>query len=158
MNLDKIETISIRGRLAFGATCFERALKHYNARTEQMNKLLLAIWQFTASEKLDQWEQNMRKFLVDDYQLQEFSHKYDVSFLQEKEQQFLYELIDNVIEIGMGNLYAGYVSKYTLNPTIKVAELMEREGIALPTLENFKRSKASEAHGWGNCVDKSFFR
>jgi len=63
----------------------------------------------------------------------------------------------DVIEIGRGNLYGAFDSKFSLYPLLTVIETLENQNIGLPKTTLFEQSKVSECNGWGNIMDKSYF-
>ena len=68
-------------------------------------------------------------------------------------------MVSWVIEIGRGNLYGGTgeFSEWSLNPTMEVLKIMERNNLSIPNLDRFEKSKFSKFHGWGIKREKSFF-
>ncbi len=166
---DRLKEVSIRGRVAYGITCLEIYFAHLGLLNQPVVfKFLDTIWQFTSSNSLDEWEE-----AVMDYSPR-FVEKADVSEVtlltaEEFEQirqlydtlpSTLLEMIEEVIEIGRGNLYAGTTgySEHTYTPTIHVIKLMQRKGLPLPALEPFEQSCFSESHGWGYAREREFFK
>ena len=70
---------------------------------------------------------------------------------------FLFSILEEVYEVATGNLYGGYLSVYTETPLIQIIEKLKSRNIALPAIEPFAISRASEEHGWESPIAKSAF-
>lgn len=156
MEMSILETISIVGRVAFGVTCLEHLCEKWNIKNQQMVELIELLWTFTSSNNLSVWESQINEILPD--YTYEIPIKFGFEFLLKDKQETLTDVILEVIEIGGANLYGGFKSEYTIGHTLKVASLLENNNIELPDLKPFQKSKVTEFHGWGNSVDKSFFK
>lgn len=150
------EPISIIGRFAFGLTCLEHTCQAWQVKSQKMNELIEYLWTFTSSHGLDTWESELNEFLPN--YTYEMPTRFEYGFLENDKQELLTDLILEVIEIAGANLYGGFRSEYTMVHTLKVASLLEENNIELPNLTPFQKSKVTEFHGWGNPVDKSFFK
>lgn len=157
MKKSVLEPISIIGRFAFGASCFEKVCKDWGVRTSQIAEFIKLLWTFTSSNRLDLWEKDVLKYLPEDDDLISYDIKFGIGFLSHEQQLVMVDLILEIIELGRGNLYAGFKSEFTLVPILNIVALLENNNIILPNIEPFERSKADECHGWGRNVDKSFF-
>lgn len=151
-----LETISIVGRVAFGVTCLERLCEGWNVKSQQMNELIGLLWTFTSSNDLSVWERQINEILPD--YTYEVPAKFGFEFLLKDKKETLTDAILEVIEIGRANLYGGFKSEYTMVHTLKIASFLKKNNIAIPDLKPFQKSKVTEFHGWGNAVDKSFFK
>jgi hypothetical protein len=149
------ELISITGRFAFGVTCLEQICHEWQVNTDKINELIELLWSFTLSNDLSIWEKQINEILP--VYINEIPIKFGFEFLDKSKQEILSEIILEVIEIGGANLYGAFDSKLTMVHTLKVASLLENN-MALPDIKPFKKSKVTEFHGWGNKVDKSFFK
>ena len=57
---ERLKKVSIRGRMALGISCLEILLESEGLiEKEEMKKLLSHLWEFTSSERLDLWEDQM---------------------------------------------------------------------------------------------------
>src|SRR5437763_11753190 len=95
MIVNSFKEISIRGRLAYGATCLEHALAHHGIRHELVDSIVLSrIWTFTNSTDLGLWEESIKKIdpvcLFDDKRTSVLSD-------QENALKQLYESMPNFI-------------------------------------------------------------
>ncbi|MGR7814561.1 hypothetical protein [Lacinutrix undariae] len=168
MDIDKqteiLKKISIRGRFAYGMKCLEQYVKENELKDELIVKILDNLWEFTNSDELDVWDEkisdlNPKHILniqpekiesefptitVNEYhELKKFYENSDTDFII---------MVENVIEIGTGNLYGGIdeYSSWTLEPTLEMIKSMNLKRI--PNIKNFEFSKFSEDNGWGNKI------
>jgi hypothetical protein len=163
LDSDEIDQISIRGRFAFGVSCLQTACKVWDVTSDPLDSLFEQLWKFTNSDRLDIWIDETLSMLPEfGWNPNEHSTMYAKAFnltnLDERRQRILATLIEEVVNIGSGNLFGGFVSEFTRIPTLKVGAILDREGISLPCLDRFKRSHVSEYHGWGDRVPPSFFQ
>jgi hypothetical protein len=154
-----LKKISIRGRLAYGATCLENALKHYGIKTDLLEKEVLPlIWAFTSSTNLSEWDDAINE--IDPVcVLDENDHNDPLLELYQNLPPEVVDMISDVIEIGTRNLYGGTesYSPSTLETLNRIILKCMSLQINLPELEAFKKSSFSEYHGWGFERDRSFF-
>lgn len=151
--------------MAFGVTCLTRALTHFSRHDEPWARQLIEeLWVFISSSDLSCWEQNVLAHLMktEPESNQKRAQTATAAALHHWYATLppaLVDLIDEVVEIGRGNLYAGVVgcSPETLESTMSVVRFMHQQQLPLPDLAPFERSSFSEYHGWGNRVDRSFF-
>jgi hypothetical protein len=153
--IEQLKRISITGRMALGITCLENILRTLSIECEELSKFISLLWKFTSSNTLDDWEEQV----CQEVELLFRSKETSVSQVS-KIPLYIFEIIDEVIEIGRGNLYCGIreYSEYTLFALLKVLNSMEKNNFAIPRLDKFKKSSFSEFDGWGNRVDPSYFK
>ena len=151
--------ISIRGRLAYGASCLENALQHFNIEDDLLHKKVLPqIWAFTSSFDLANWDASVRQIdpvcILDDH-----VPNNALQILYSNLPAIIVEMISDVIEIGTGNLYGGTSdnSLFSMKPLLRVINACKANHIKLPDLDPFKKSSFEEAHGWGLAREKNFF-
>lgn len=152
------KTISIRGRLAYGVTCLERLCKTWNVLNKRMDLLIETLWAFTSSENLADWENTILNLLPDDDRVETYACEFGYSHLEITKQKVLTNIIWDVMEIGQGNLYGAFESKYSLLPLIKAISTLEKNKIDLPKIKLFKKSNVLECNGWGNPIEKDNFK
>ena len=157
MDRTLFENISIGGRLAFGVSCLELLYKAWNVNNEKMDYFVETLWTFTKAEMLNEWDDNIRLLLPNNDRTESYANKFGYEKLETNQQEILTNTIWNVMEIGQGNLYGEYNSKYSLLPLLNVIETLEENGVNLPNITLFEKSKVDKSHGWGNPVDKSLF-
>ncbi|MEN0048749.1 MAG: hypothetical protein AAF806_16930 [Bacteroidota bacterium] len=170
--VERLKKISITGRMALGIRCLETNLQDLGLLDyPEVQRMLSDFWEYTSSNNLVEWEEKILEYEpwflfanVERTGFKGFKHLsndeakkiYDVIKRFERR---LSEIITEVIEIGISNLYSG-VRKYSecsLRATMNVMEMLEAMKIPLPNLEIFEKSKFSEHHGWGIRRDRSFF-
>ncbi|MBJ6145336.1 hypothetical protein [Hymenobacter sp. BT559] len=168
-NLERqLQVVSIRGRVAYGATCLETTLTSAATDTAQFMPLLACLWEFTSSMDLSEWEEKIMDF----YSESVLDNSEEINSLSLESSQRLranyaalstsqLACIDEAIEIGRGNLYGGIVghSAATLASTMHLVRYLQAHGYPLPLIDKFLRSPFSQEnqHGWGEPVDRNFF-
>ena len=163
--IDSFKEISIRGRLAYGARCLENALAQYAINEKLLTQLLLPrIWEFTRSEDLSAWEQEINQIdpdvLLDAGAQRSMSTQEATLFqLYHSLPTFITEMISDVIEIGTANLYGGTgsYSVHSLKPLERVIQSCKSHNISLPDLAPFYKTRFEEEHGWGKERDQNFY-
>ena len=116
------QDVSIRGRVAFFSSYLEKIILTKNRRLEDWEVLLTEIWQYTLSDRLDNWHEKMSEYLpesiLEDIPFKEkeivyLSYK-DYAYLQilyrNAEEEILY-LIKQIFYIGTIELYGGIGEK-----------------------------------------------
>ena len=164
----QLQTVSIRGRVAYGATCLETILTPAVADVTEFAPLFACLWEFTSSMDLSEWEERIMDFysesvLDDSKEIKVLSHensqKLRASYAALSTSQLT--CIDEAIEIGRGNLYAGIVghSAATLASTMHLVRYLQAHGYPPPRVDKFLRSPFNQEnqHGWGKPVDRNFF-
>jgi hypothetical protein len=148
----RLKAVSINGRMAFGITCLEIYIDNIGMdKTPRISGLIETLWEFVSSTRLDVWESDVKDVLDELI----WSNK-EVAKLPER----FATLTERVGEIGMRDLYVGTDkhSPQTLEEAMQVVTIMHEAGLPLPDLAPFEKSSFTEQNGWGNRVDKSFFR
>jgi hypothetical protein len=164
----QLQTVSIRGRVAYGMTCLKSILTGATADATEFAPLFACLWEFTSSTDLSEWEEKVMDFysesVLDDSEevktlSPENSQRLRASYAALSTSQLA--CIDETIEIGRGNLYAGIVghSAATLASTMYLVQYLQAHGYSLPPVDKFLRSPFSQEnqHGWGKPVDRNFF-
>lgn len=162
MKIQDLESISLRGRVAFGIRCFENVLLklHYNIKDWKL--VLEYLWEFTSIEYLDEWSGIISEIIP--YNLLEFRifEEHDFEYLDEKTFKYLYNLYQNsdekievlmtsIYNIGTSHAYSiieeyGQESLYELEILINY---MTKNGILLPDIKEFEQFSILENKGWG---------
>jgi hypothetical protein len=164
----QLQTVSIRGRVAYGATCLESILTSAATDVAEFAPLFACLWKFTSSPDLSEWEEKIMDF----YSESVLDNSEEINSPPPENLQRLrasytalstsqLACIDEAIEIGRGNLYAGVVghSAATLASTMHLVHHLQAHGNPLPPIDKFLRSPFNQEnqHGWGKPVDRSFF-
>lgn len=155
---EQLKSISITGRMAYAITCLEISIRAEKLNQEDFQPLLDTLWSFTSTPDLGEWEELIMPFIPD---LKAANHDFDYEPYQSLSEPLL-TCIDEIIEVGRGNLYAGVVthSPATLESTLQVIRYMMANNHPLPLVENFQRSPFTlqDQHGWGKRVNRAFFQ
>ena len=159
--------ISIRGRLAYGIFCLEQAFKESNKENELSSKIIKILWEFTTSENLSEWEEEITDYepiyVNDDsfigYETLTNDQVLELKGFYKNLPYNIIQLIENSIDIGMSNLYSGTgeFSPSSLEPTMKVFKTAQLSLSKKPNPEAFLISKYTEFHGWGNNINRQDF-
>ena len=166
----QLQTVSIRGRVAYCTTCLEVIFAAEKLNAAAFATLLSCLWDFTSSPDLSEWEDKAMDFYSDSILLEGFDEQRQLTADEFQQLKTSYSAlsagqlacIDETIEVGRGNLYAGTVgySACTLASTLKIVQHMQTNNYPLPPIERFLRSPFCEEdqHGWGKKVDRNFFQ
>lgn len=169
---NKVKQTSIRGRFAFGVFCIEKYISEKNIKSKWINKLIPTLWEFTDTDRMDLWHEKISDLtplnILDSSQrnsysnypsLNEFGFNELKKYYSELDNE-LVQMIDETIEIGLGNLYGGTgeYSKGTFESTMFVYKKANRILKEMPNFDKFNKSLFSEFHGWGNKVTKDSFK
>ena len=146
--------ISIRGRMAFSIVCLEAVAWKFKLNLEGLLELL---WAFTTSERLDEWEADVLQ-LVDYEAAGSYAQRFAFEHLGEPTASLIGDLIEEVVEVGRGNLYGGYRSDFTAEPAATVADLCRELTGDAPDLTPFACSPATNDDGWGSPISEDVFR
>ncbi|MBT9783042.1 hypothetical protein [Coprococcus comes] len=162
INENELKKISIRGRVAYGIACFERALIFYHCKNNVWIDVIKKLWDYTSIEYIDDWYYEMAEYIPDSLLETDYYDKDDFEYLAEtdfrtlklcyKESNIVLSKIFRLIfEIGTLEIY-GKLENYsvvTLKKLLEIIELMKKEKIKLPDEKPFLRYKYSEYGGWG---------
>jgi hypothetical protein len=153
--------ISIRGRFAFGALCIENAFEKERIAGDVPKQLLTEIWQYTATDRLDNWEERINNIapvcLLDDkFDINTFNSFTPIQILQfkaffESLPAYIVDIVDFTIEIGVSNIYGGTgaYSETTLGHLMQVVNVASLHDVRIPDHNLFHQFPFSEVHGWG---------
>ncbi len=140
-----MQSLSIRGRVAFVAACVENAIRHFEILSA--SDFLETLWSFCAEENLLEWEARIQALHPIHWQGIALAH------LEARIQSVLQDLFANAIAVGTRNLYSDYQSLETEESLAEVVQQMQVLELELPDLEWFRFSGVSEAKGWGVAFD-----
>lgn len=169
IDIEKIKSLSIRGRVAFCAACLEKVQSEFNLKTKEMDKIINTLWEFTQTDVFDKWEIKATEISPDTILEAHPDNKFEdyeslsVEELENLKNFYLtlpreiLEMVSWSFEVGQSNLYGntGDYSKPSFQAVRKVLKLMELLKIAPPNLETFTFSKFSEEFGWGKPFSKT---
>jgi hypothetical protein len=114
-----LEPVSINGRVAFGITCLEIMCSHWQISGASVQALLDKMWEFTESNRLDLWEEEVLEYCpgspVPD---EEDADCFGLHHLPDEKQKAFCEMVYKVCEIGTANLYGGFRSEFSMEPAL----------------------------------------
>jgi hypothetical protein len=145
-----MQSLSIRGRVAFAAACVETAIQHFEVL--EASDFLETLWGFCLEENLLEWEARIQALHPIHWQEMALRN------LEPQVQIVLRDLFANAVAVGTRNLYSDYRSLETEESLAEVVWQMQALNLELPKLEWFKFSKAFEAKGWGVAFNPNTLR
>jgi hypothetical protein len=173
---EAVRQMSIRGRMALGARCFDDACAHFGLDGAEIQALSDSFWSFTSAMDLGEWEAGIPPGITDAHELMlvtvnpgiargpSWSDVPDAA--SRVPPVFLRMPLGLVVmavliydDIGRGNLYSGVVhqSPETWQATLRMLSCVRQMGLPLPGLAPFLRSAITEDGGWGHPRPREFF-
>ncbi|MEQ7052830.1 hypothetical protein ABN764_19495 [Paenibacillaceae sp. P-4] len=163
MSMEKFKQISLRGRVAYGVSCFENVLLALKYNLNDWKIVLNYLWEFTNSSNLEECNTIANELIPEN--LLEFKtyEKHEFERLSKEEFLHLYKLyqdIDESInsllysihELGASHAY-GTVSGYgksSLKSLERLIILMSDHKYPLPSVEKFLIFPINKNNGCGN--------
>jgi len=152
--------ISIRGRVAYCIMCLENAFEKEKIESQESFSLLEKLWAFTNSHTLDEWDEMINDvtpccILDENFDVNDFVEDANIVYrfkdFYEKLPEYLNDIIDLTIGVGVGSLYGGVgsYSKRTLEPTLNVVELIVANDVIMPHIGLVANYSFDDFHGWG---------
>jgi hypothetical protein len=158
---EDLKQISIRSRMAMAITCLKPILDHYHINISEKESLLDIFWQFVENKDLAEWDSNTRKVdsLMAICDFIESEIELPPTLDLRRLPRFVLEIIYEIYNLGLGNLYAGVVSysPSTYRSSLYVLDLVLNNGFTIPSIEPFLKSPFTERGGFGNNVPRTFF-
>lgn len=139
--------MSIRARVALGCECLEKLCREWGLMTGRMPALLNALREFTSADQLDQWDGRIKAIMPDNPP--ELLQMLAQEHVDPERSDLLLEMLRAVHDIGGENLFGGFVSEFTREPTERVFELLSKAGVPSPDWAPFVNSTVLECGGWG---------
>lgn len=157
---EKIEQISIRGRVAFAILCLELAIKHFKLETLNWKFLLGLLWSYTNSN-VGRWHEVLSEcipnsVLVDDFVKEEMELLTEDQFNELRElfntsNDVINQIINQIFWIATEDLYSS-ISNYsqgTIDTLLKILKEMDKYEIDTPDIQLFTELTIEENDGWG---------
>lgn len=155
VNIQRFESISINGRMAFAISCLEIVVVEENINNHLLTKSVDYLWEYVSTDRLDIWDDEVSAFPSN---LNDFMASYKLENPKLEKVNLIFELFDLIIDIGRANLYGAFQSELTLIPLERTIEIMEVNDYKLPNLSVFQKSKVTDYHGWGHRVSPNYFK
>ncbi|RFZ95135.1 hypothetical protein D0C36_06300 [Mucilaginibacter conchicola] len=159
--IDKFHQISINGRYIYCYLCLRKTVESRSLPDipkvldfilkDFTNSSRLDVWQDSANEVLPSWILDQEKN-ADNYKAISYEHAL-VLRRYYSESQLLTDVIENLIWLGMSNLYGRFDSKITFEYVKDIIELMTANNIQLPEFSVVSSHSVDENRGWGNPVN-----
>ncbi|REC80459.1 hypothetical protein DRF60_01750 [Chryseobacterium elymi] len=156
------EKISIRGRYIYGYLCLKKYMRDKGFQPLP-NTLEKDIEEFVISGELDTWHENVEEVPPSIILNNDFNSEYyeiiDFNYYNELREYYLslnqecLTLIDNLIPIGIGNLYGQFKSELTLDYLENIIEIMNYNKLELPKSDYIANLTVDQKNGWGNRVN-----
>lgn len=178
--INKLKSISIRGRFAYGLLCLELLKSKLNQNLSELDSLVNKMWIMTNSDKLGWWQnefiENNPLVMLADHKLMkegrvsfeqigfetvknELEFENRIAFLSQLKNP-IPQVIDKLCDIANNNISAGCgeFSELTLTPTLELIRILDESNEATrPNINIVKFSKYTENNGWGNKFDRAQF-
>lgn len=161
MKISDFENISIRGRYIYGYLCLIRYISEKKFQTLP-NKLLNDIEDFVSSGQLDSWHESIEEVLPTIilnntyesgyYEIIEYNYYIELLEYYTSLNNECLTLIDNLLYIGINNLYGQFKSELTLNYLEDIIIIMKKNQIELPQVNHIFSLTIDQKNGWGNRV------
>lgn len=164
-NIKKFHQISIKGRFIYGYLCLRNTIDEMKAQNlpYQLDEILC---EFVSSNRLDLWQDRADKVLPSIILDESNDEKYFESITHEivlilrkyyqSQPPILNELIEELIDLGLANLYCGFDTDISFPYIEQIIKLMIEHNIELPDFQIVETCSVKERHGWGeyaNMID-----
>jgi len=163
--MEDFHKISIRGRYIYCYLCLRNIIniKGLEDIPEFVNTILRS---FTSSSRLDEWQSEVDEVMpsiVLDEKNDETYYKL-ISYEQilglrryYLENKLVADTIENLIWLGISNLYGGFKSSDTFQYVKKTINLVNDNRIELPDFSVISSCSVNDRGGWGNPVSIDIF-
>jgi len=170
----RLRQISIPGRLAYSIECLENVIsilidKSIIIKSDEIFIRLIIdrLWEFTESQDLSVWEKRgveISPFVIfdvheenyfEDYETLSVQELHDLKSFYEKCPNYLNDVIDNCVEIGLSNLYGGItgVAQTSIDKVKNIIELLAENKIKIPNVDRYSKFKFK--NGWADNFTKA---
>ncbi|KAA8756747.1 hypothetical protein [Paenibacillus sp. UASWS1643] len=166
MDMEQFKYISLRGRVAYGISCFENIILTLKYDVNDWKLVLNYLWEFTSTQYLDDWNEVVVELIPEN--LLEFQTYEEHEFERLSKDEFLYlfklyQYIDrsintsirDIYELGISHAYSvieGY-GENSLNSLQKIINFMNHSNFPLPDIQSFLIYSIKENRGWGDKFD-----
>ena len=163
IDMEILEKISIRGRVAYTICLFEQILEYYKCKGQEWKIVLEKLWTYTNIDFLDDWMYELAEYMpdsiledtVDDCEfitIEEFNHLYNLYSKSCSEIKLFLKLI---FEIGTIDLYSKLVdnSPNTIEKVKEAINILNNNNIRAISIEPFEKYSFNECNGWGKQFD-----
>jgi hypothetical protein len=160
--MNKFSNITIRGRYIYGYLCISNMIPKYNLPSLP-DKLNQTIKTFTISVELDEWllfaEEVIPSTVLENYNNEKYFEHFLISDIIELREYYvlipdqLLNIIEELIRLGISNIFAAYNSEDSMPHIMKIIEIMNTSNTDLPNFEIISDCIIKNGDGWGNECD-----
>lgn len=166
MHMEKFRHISMRGRVAYGISCFENAIIALKYNVNDWKIVLNYLWEFTNIQYLDDWNDIVVELIPEN--LKEFKTYEEEEFEKLSKDEFIYlyslyqnidgsvdALLRGIYDLGISHAYTvieGY-GESSLKSLERIIKLMIDYNFPLPSIDPFLKFSIEENRGWGDKFD-----
>lgn len=165
-----LKDLSIRARVAYGALCLEKFLKvnSVDVMSKEWSLILENIWEYTQIEKPGNWHYKMAELTPSSVEFDAPFNLKEFEYFTEEEHDHLKKtykcvgkstkkIIELIFEIGTLDLYSSITdcSPRTLSMLEEILNIVEDNGLRIPSIDIFKEYHITTNKGWGNSFKRS---
>ncbi|MFK4304732.1 MULTISPECIES: hypothetical protein [unclassified Paenibacillus] len=166
MDMEKFKHISMRGRVAYGVSCFENAIIALKYDVNDWRIVLNYLWEFTSIQYLDDWNDIVVELIPEN--LTEFKTYEEEEFERLSKDEFIYlyslyqnidgsvdALLREIYDLGISHTYTvieGY-GESSLKSLERIIKFMIDYNFPLPSIDPFLKFSIEENRGWGHKFD-----
>jgi hypothetical protein len=114
------------------------------------------LWEFTSAEWLDQWDGKIAAVMPKrPSHIRELLAK---DSLDQSDTRILLKMLQATWQIGGENLYCGFDSSFTREPTERLLKFYQQAGLPMPDCSKVFQSSVLECGGWGKRRRAALYR
>jgi hypothetical protein len=166
INMEKFKHISMRGRVAYGISCFENTIIALKYDVNDWKIDLNYLWEFTNIQYLDDWNDIVVEIIPENLTELKTYEEEEFERLSKDEFIYLYNLYQNIdgsvdallrgiYDLGISHAYTvieGY-GESSLKSLERIIKLMIDYNFPLPSIDPFLKFSIEEYKGWGDKFD-----
>lgn len=156
--IEDFNKISISGRYIYGYKCLLSVVDQ-REKVKILGSLDDILKEFVSTNRLDKWHEKAEeippsvilneKLGVDYYEFIEYSMVLELrEYYKFQCDDYLF-ILENLINIGVVNLYGAFSSEISLAPLKRIVERMTHSNRSLPKFESIENCSVTERKGWG---------
>lgn len=156
----KLSKLSIRGRYFYSIKCLENAIGQSidESLPKEIREVLL---EFLKTARMDDWQEKAEDILpsvlrnVEEFRNSEKKddiHLNNIKKFYTNQSKLNIEIIENLIWLGMANIYTSYDSALSMKYLEQIIEKLKETNIELPNVEHFKKYRIQGSNYWGDPI------
>jgi hypothetical protein len=160
MDINRFNSISIRGRYIYGYLCLLEALN--NKQLEPLPvELRNLIYEFVSSNQLDIWHSKVEvivpSYILDTIDIEEDFLMSNIFLYYKKQPEFFNIILEELFWIGISNLYGSFDNEISLQYLSTIFDILKKENIHFPNFEIVEHCSVLQDRGWGFKTDMENF-